>query len=106
MAPRPCLVCGTLTMHSRCARHRLREPQSQSAGLGSVHRKLKKTTIQRWVRTNGWVCPGWQRPAHEVPPGGLTGDHIISRKVRPDLAANPENYGVLCQRCNSKKSTS
>jgi hypothetical protein len=81
----------------------LRPDPSTQQQLGTVHKAITKATIARWVREHGWVCPGWERPEHDVPPGGLTGDHIISRKIRPDLANNPENYTVLCQRCNSAK---
>jgi len=30
-------------------------------------------------------------------------DHILSRKLRPDLELDPENLQGLCQRCHSKK---
>lgn len=103
MALRPCLVCGTLCKHSRCPRHRLRADPTSQQQLGTIHKAIKKATVERWVRKHGWICPGWEREEHPVPPGGLTGDHIISRKVRPDLAHNPENYAVLCLRCNSAK---
>jgi len=103
MAPRPCIVCGAPCKRSRCLRHRTRPEPSPRQALGSVHRKLTALVISRHVAKHGWVCPGWRRSPHPVPPGGLTGDHIIPRAIRPDLAEDPTNYGVLCPLCNTTK---
>lgn len=104
MAPRPCIVCGAPCARTRCPRHRTRsEPSLRTGEVGRAHKQLTATTIDRHVAKHGWICPGWRRPAHEVPPGGLTGDHIIPRSVRPDLALDPKNYGVLCPLCNTTK---
>lgn len=59
--------------------------------------------IDRHVAQNGWICPGYRVDPHPVPPGQLTGDHVIPRTVRPDLALDPDNYAVLCKICNSRK---
>lgn len=69
----------------------------------ATHLKLKKRTVAAWVRINGWVCPGYERPAHRVGVGGLEGDHIVPRALRPDLVNDPMNYSVLCRSCNAKK---
>ncbi len=104
MAARPCIVCGAPCARSRCPRHRLRSDREASELRGDrVHRQLTARAIERHVRLHGWVCPGWQRPEHEVPPGALTGDHIVPRSVRPDLARDPNNYGALCMPCNRAK---
>ena len=52
----------------------------------------------------GWVCPGVEgQPAHDVPVGGLTGDHIKSRAEHPELALVASNFQALCGVCNSRK---
>lgn len=67
---------------------------------------LRRRTIATWVAENGWMCPGWRDiPAHPVAPGELVGDHIIPRKLRPDLAYEPTNYQALCGHCNRVKGT-
>lgn len=104
MAPRPCLVCGTPTDGPRCPSHRPR-PQSRVAGnpYDRRHRRLTEATVSNWVACHGWVCPGYRCPPHPVDPGGLEGEHIIPRSLRPDLAYNPSNYSVLCRPCNGRK---
>lgn len=105
MAPRPCLVCGTPTARTRCPAHQLRPDPAQQVdrGYGRQHRAITARVVARWVSEHGWVCPGWQIPAHPVPPGGLEGEHVIPRSVRPDLALDPSNYSVLCRVCNARK---
>lgn len=103
MAPRTCIVCGALCKGSRCNVHRTRSDSRASGQLDRRHKAITAVVISKWVAEHGWVCPGWQRPEHEVPVGYLTGDHIIPRALRPDLAHEISNYGVLCQVCNSKK---
>lgn len=105
MAPRPCLTCGTPTDGSRCPPHQPR-PEARRIGGNPYdrrHRRLAEAAITSWVARNGWVCPGYRCPPHPVEPGGLQGEHIIPRSVRPDLAYVPSNYGVLCQPCNGRK---
>jgi len=104
MARKPCLVCGEPSNYSRCERHSTRTTSKPGAQrYGRQHERITKQTIAAWVRIHGWVCPGWHRPAHRVGEGGLTGEHIIARSIRPDLAYEPSNYTVLCQPCNSRK---
>lgn len=68
-----------------------------------MHRRITARVIDAWVAEHGWLCPGYKRDPHEVPPGGLTGEHIVPRSVRPDLMHEPSNYTVLCSPCNSRK---
>lgn len=103
MAPKPCLVCGTPSDQGRCLRHRKHTTKNYAAPYDAQHTKLKKRTVAAWVRIYGWTCPGYHRPAHRVGEGGLEGDHIIPRALRPDLAYEPSNYGVLCRSCNARK---
>ena len=103
MAAKPCLVCGTPSDDSRCPTHRKRPTRTGPSPYNRLHGRLKRQTVERWVRMYGWICPGYRIPAHPVPPGGLEGEHIIPRSVRPDLAYDPSNYSVLCHVCNVRK---
>lgn len=104
MAPRPCLVCGVPSDGSRCPAHQIRPQERETyRPYTRLHYKLKAITVQRWVARYGWVCPGYKRPAHPVRPGGLEGEHIIPRSLRPDLMYELSNYSVLCRSCNAHK---
>jgi 5-methylcytosine-specific restriction endonuclease McrA len=105
MALRPCLTCGTPANGPRCSEHRRRpvQPSAHARGLGRTHQRLARQTIERWVRENGWICPGWGRDPHPVAEGALTGEHKLPRSTHPELAHDPDNYGVLCGPCNSRK---
>ena len=103
MALRPCLVCGTPAEGSRCPLHKLRRETKPHAPYDRRHRALTRAVVEAWVRRYGWVCPGYQIAEHPVPPGGLEGEHIIPRSVRPDLAYDIRNYSVLCRVCNARK---
>lgn len=99
-------MCGTPSDGSRCRAHQLR-PQSRvlhGSPYTRLHEKLKRQTVTAWVLRYGWVCPGYQIPPHAVRPGGLEGEHIIPRSVRPDLTYVLSNYSVLCRSCNARKS--
>ena len=59
--------------------------------------------IDRWVLNRGYICPGYQRPAHKAHPrwNPLTIDHIKPRRRGgPDVLSN---LRVLCRKCNSSK---
>ena len=101
MAQKPCLTCGTPSNHSRCPAHTIHA--APQAPLDRRHERLTRIVITDWVSRYGWVCPGFRRPAHAVPVGKLTGEHIIPRSIRPDLAYDLSNYSVLCGPCNSHK---
>jgi hypothetical protein len=102
MAPRPCLGCGTPTDRPRC-RACGGKPSAAKRGLDRTHRRITAMVVEQWVAANGWVCPGYMRDAHPVPEGGLEGEHIIARTIRPDLMHEPSNYSVLCKVCNAHK---
>lgn len=102
MARKPCLTCGDPSDQPRCPRH-TRVKRNYSAPYDAQHLKLKKRAVAAWVRIHGWTCPGWKRPAHPIFENGLEGEHIIPRSLRPDLAYEPSNYGVLCRSCNARK---
>ena len=99
-----CTVCGVVTSRStgRCGEH------PRLSGIGANHHvhadprwtRLSGRMIARHVGQYGYVCPGYQRPAH--PAGDLTVDHVVP------LAAGGApfdigNTAVLCRSCNSTK---
>lgn len=91
MAKRPCLDCGVPAVSTRCsACARAHDRQRWANGKGETYdtewRKHSRHQRDEWVQANGWVCPGWQRPAH--PSHDLVTDHDV---------------GVLCRRCNAVK---
>ena len=65
--------------------------------------KLAREVVRAWVREQGWVCPGWRRPAH--PSRRLTADHVVPL-ARGGAALDRGNLAVLCVDCNSRKWTS
>ena len=101
-----CLGCGRsipIGRESRCeacggGRGR---PSAAARGYGQEWRGLRKRAIAQHLATKGATCPGWGRPAHEVDPKTLTGDHIVPQKAggKPSIA----NVAVLCHSCNSAK---
>ena len=104
MARRPCLVCGTPSIGSRCGWHGSRRVSSTARGLDRRHRTITRMVIEAWVARHGWVCPGFDRSPHPVPDGALTGDHILPRSTHPHLMHDINNYQVLCDPCNKHKS--
>jgi 5-methylcytosine-specific restriction endonuclease McrA len=62
-----------------------------------------RAAINKWVRDNGYVCPGWARPPHDADPANpLTADHVV-----PNSAGGSADDGirVLCRECNSRRGT-
>jgi len=59
--------------------------------------------IGAWIAQNGSVCPGFERPEHEVPRSELTVDHIKPKSVDPGRRMSPDNLRVLCHSCNSRR---
>ena len=105
---RPCLQCGrpteSKTRCTECAaahqhhRDQLRGSPAQR-GYGHGWRQRRQAAIEAWVEANGWVCPGWAVPPHDVAPGALTGDHVIPLALGGrDSAIQP-----LCRPCNGRK---
>lgn len=96
---------------SRCLEHARAYDRADSQrrgtrserGLDNRWLRLRDRVVRQHVKAHGWVCPGWQRPPHPVDRGQLTGDHVIPRSQRPDLAHDPSNVAVLCMSCNAAK---
>jgi 5-methylcytosine-specific restriction protein A len=100
MALRPCLGCGTLTPHSRCTAcsNTRMQPRCPRPDYTWAERQRRKHTVDQHVTIHGYLCPGWDRPAH--PARDLTADHIT-----PVASGAPESgpLQVLCRRCNAAK---
>ncbi len=75
------------------------EPSTGQRGYDGRHEKLAKIVIARWVRENGWTCPGIGVPAHES--RDLVADHIIP--VSAGGLNVIENYRVVCRACNTRR---
>lgn len=60
-------------------------------------RKRRAIAVSRWVRDNGWTCPGYERDPH--PSKDLTAAH--SRAVA--RGGTSSTLGVLCRSCNSRQ---
>ena len=61
-------------------------------------RTRRQEVIAAHIRVHGWVCPGYERPAHEA--HDLTADHIVP------VAKGGSEEGevrVLCRSCNSRR---
>ena len=102
-----CTVCGVVTSGagSRCSKH------PRLSGIGANHyvhadprwARLSRRVIARHVGQHGYVCPGYQRPAHRA--ADLTADHVVPLAAGGaplDIA----NCAVLCRSCNSTKGAS
>lgn len=103
---RPCINCGNPTnQRTRCdtctsAANRTRG-SATARGYNHAWQQASTQAIRDWVNTNGWTCPGWRRPTHDVQPGQLTGDHAIAlANGGPRL---PDHIAILCRPCNSAK---
>jgi len=64
-------------------------------------KRTSKAMIAHHLATVGPICPGWQRPEHEVDPADLTTDHVVARARGG--SSQPVNLGVLCRPCNGRK---
>jgi hypothetical protein len=67
-------------------------------------RKLAKRTVEAWVATHGWTCPGWRRTSHPVTPGQLAAAHPVGLAMGGE--ALPTRVGVLCPPCNARQGLS
>lgn len=108
---RPCLglphhPCGKLSSNSRCAdcariRERARPQRPTNLTRTSGEQARRKATVDAWIATHGYVCPGFQREAHGVQhPNILTADHITAIATG-GRAGGP--LQVLCRVCNGRK---
>jgi hypothetical protein len=102
---RLCLDCGVIAEGSRCPQHAAeRERQRTSAkrqrrpAADQAERARRAAVVDEWVRTRGYVCPGWRREPHASV--DLTADHVVA------VAAGGREdgeLGVLCRACNGSK---
>jgi 5-methylcytosine-specific restriction endonuclease McrA len=65
-------------------------------------RRLRSKVKKRW-RIGGLPCHFCEQPLDWKQYRGLIVDHIINRKLRPDLALVESNLVVVHHACNSKK---
>jgi 5-methylcytosine-specific restriction protein A len=63
-----------------------------------AERQRRQDLVAEHVRLKGWVCPGWNRPAH--PSTDLTADHVIPQAAG---AAADSAIRVLCRSCNASR---
>ncbi len=75
------------------------EPSTGQCGYDGRHEKLAKIVIARWVRENGWTCPGIGVPAHES--HDLVADHLVPVSAGGENVI--ENYRCVCRGCNSRR---
>ncbi|MFJ2575978.1 HNH endonuclease [Kitasatospora aureofaciens] len=105
---RPCLACGQLTTNpSRCDQHQAewqaRQDQLRGSatqrGYGATYRRAAAAALASHRRQHGEMCPGYGVPPH--PATDLTVDHMVPKRLGG--GDEPENLGVLCRSCNSRK---
>lgn len=87
-----CPPCARTVEAARTRGKRERRPYT------AAERERRARAVQAWVDANGWLCPGWQRPPHPVPPGYLTAEHTHAVASGGDEA---QPLDVLCRSCNS-----
>ncbi len=74
----------------------------RSPTRGSAFARLRRSVIETYLQEHGPLCPGIGRPAHEVPPGALSVDHVVPVAAGGD-PVEPSNLRVLCRDCNRRK---
>ena len=106
MPARACLACGQLTARPArsgrcpaCEAERYAARPTRAVYASPAWRRLSSRTIKAHIRTNGWRCPGWGRPAHNS--FDLTADH--PEAMATGGARLPAQPGVLCRSCNGRK---
>jgi 5-methylcytosine-specific restriction endonuclease McrA len=101
-----CADCRVLTQGVRCPTHATAYERARTQGKRERRPRVaaedarRAQTVATHVAEYGWLCPGWQRPPHEVGEGELTADHVVA------VAAGGREdgqLGVLCRSCNSSK---
>lgn len=100
-APKACAAngCDEPTIgRTYCPAHTLRNltPTYRDRASKSERRR-RADAVDAWVRVNGLVCPGWERPAHES--GDLTAAH--STAVAKGGVGSA--LFVLCRSCNARQ---
>ena len=90
--------CGTpATAGNRCDAHEQQHQAKRNARrthLQGDWPALSADIRRAWVDEHGWLCPGYQRPAH--PSRDLTVDHVTAGTTAGGLA-------ILCRSCNAAK---
>jgi hypothetical protein len=94
--PRRCRHCRQLVEKGvRCTCR----PHTGTAYNWSERQRRARVVLEH-LEFYGPVCPGWQRPPHDVAATALTADHEVP------VAAGGDPHGalgVLCRPCNSAK---
>lgn len=102
MPLRLCLDCGRRTSNTRCPgctrRHELTGKRARRPDRTHAERLRRAAAVHAHLDRWGYICPGWQRPAH--PAHDLTADHVL-----PVAAGGREDgpLTVLCRSCNGAK---
>lgn len=101
MPRRRCLGgCGRyITEGSRCGRCSVKTEYGRKE-----YKENRKAIIEAHIANFGYVCPGFERDAHEAHPtkNPLTIDHI--KPLARGGTAEVVNLQVLCRICNGLKS--
>ncbi|GAA1436352.1 hypothetical protein GCM10009616_35890 [Microlunatus lacustris] len=86
-----------LVKAGKCHQHVKHSPTYLARNSSRRERTRRTEAVQDWVAVHGWLCPGWERPAH--PSQDLTAAHVVA-------AAHGGADGpltVLCRSCNSRQ---
>lgn len=103
--PRICPTCrqrvtGICSTCDTTAAGTPRRPRRRD-GYGRNEARRRADTVRVHVEQFGWVCPGWQKPAH--PAEKLTADHVLPTGRGGDPSGP---LRVLCRSCNSSRQAS
>lgn len=91
------------TYRGRCPRHareynaRL-DNSTPTKVAARRERKVRRRVVERWVKTHGYICPGYKRQPHAS--HDLTAEHIVP--VADGGSTSADNMTVLCRSCNSR----
>lgn len=101
-APRECARRGCdvrVVGRSYCPAHTVvnRSPTTWARQGSVVERRRRAAVVAAWVAERGWMCPGWERPAH--PSRDLTAAHSVA--VAEGGAGS--DLFVLCRSCNARQ---
>ncbi|MCV7195401.1 HNH endonuclease [Mycobacterium angelicum] len=90
---KPCLICGTPTLNSRCGNCK---PKYRKAP-NPVHASWRWRQLSKSVRRASPICERCGSTTR------LTAEHVHPVRERPDLAYVRENIAVLCNACNASR---
>ena len=74
----------------------IRNERGQASLKGAGWQSLRAHQLERETQRRTCAARGRKTRATHV-------DHILSRRARPDLAANPANLQSLCAACHNAK---